>query len=259
MATIDQFLAWLERRIQGMVEGGASWLLPGGRRRRELAAWMVQVMQDSARRGRDGSLQAPDTFILTLPRTAAAHVDDMLLAEVAAVLQTEARQRGLTFSHQPVVRVVADPHDGAARMKVSFTDRETSDTATVEVEARTPVPAEVSPMGRAYLVVEGGSTYPLTRPVVSIGRDPGNTLTLEDMRVSRMHAQLRLVQGQYVVFDLQSTGGTTINGRRVVQQALVPGDVLSLAGVPLVYGQEMQAEGEATQQLPADPGKSEEL
>jgi hypothetical protein len=259
MATIDQFLAWLERRIQDLVEGGASWLLPGGRRRRELAAWLAKVMQDSTRRGRDGSLHAPDTFILTLPGAAAAHVDDMLLVELAAALQTEARQRGLIFTHQPVVRVVADPRGGAARVQVSFSDRETSDTATVEVEARFPVPAGASPMGRAYLVVEGGSTYLLTSPVVSIGRDPGNLLILEDMRVSRTHAQLRLVQGQYVVFDLQSTGGTTVNGRRVVQQALVSGDVLSLAGVPLVYGQEMQAEDEATQQLPVEPGNVEEL
>ncbi len=216
MATIDQFLAWLEKRLQGLVEGGASWLLPGGRRRRELAGWLAAVMNDNARRGRDGSLQAPDTFILTLPQPAAAHVDDMLLVELAAMLQTEARQRGLTFTHQPVVRVVADPLDGAARVQVSFSDRETSDTTTMEVEARIPAPAEASPMGRAYLVVEGGNTYLLTRPVVSIGRDPDNILTLEDMRVSRMHAQLRLVQGQYVVFDLQSTGGTTVNGRRVI-------------------------------------------
>jgi pSer/pThr/pTyr-binding forkhead associated (FHA) protein len=41
-----------------------------------------------------------------------------------------------------------------------------------------------------------------------------------------------------VVFDLDSSGGTLVNGRRVLQQALQPGDVVSLAGVPLVFGQD---------------------
>ena len=258
MATIDRFLGWLEQRIQGLVEGGASWLLPGGRRRRELAGWLIEVMAASARRGSDGSLQAPDTFILTLPHAAAANMDDGLLIELADALQTEAQQRGLVLLSHPVVRVVADPFDGAARAQVAFSDTELSDTTTVEVEAPQLAPVE-SPLGRAYLVVEGGSTYLLSNPVVSIGRDPGNLLVLGDMRVSRTHAQLRLVQAQYVIFDLQSTGGTMVNSRRVVQQALSPGDVISLAGLLLVYGQEMLGEGDATQQMPADPGNVEVL
>ena len=258
MASIDRFLGWLELRIQGLVEGGASWLLPGGRRRRELAGWLGEVMAANARRGRDGRLQAPDTFILTLPSAAAAHVDDGLLVELAAALQADARQRGLVLLSQPVVRVVADPFDGAARVQVSFSDSEVSDTTTVEVEARQLAPFE-PPLGRAYLVVDGGSTFLLSNPVVSIGRDPGNLLVLGDMRISRSHAQLRLVQGQYVLFDLQSTGGTMINGRRVVQQALAPGDVISLAGVLLVYGHDMMGERDATQQMPSDPGNVEAL
>ena len=258
MATIDRFLCWLEQRLQGLVEGGASWLLPGGRRRRELAGWLVEVMAASTRWGSDGSLQAPDTFILTLPGPAAANVDGGLLVELAAALQSEARQRGLVLLSPPVVRVVADPFDGAARVQVSFSDNEVSDTTTVEVEAPSLAPLE-SPLGKAYLVVDGSHTFLLTSPVVSIGRDPGNLLVLGDMRVSRLHAQLRLVQGQYVLFDLQSTGGTTVNGRRVGQQALAPGDVISLAGVLLVYGQELLGESDATQQMPADQGYEDGL
>ena len=258
MASIDRFLGWLEQRIQGLVEGGASWLLPGGRRRRELAGWLAEVMAENTRQSSDGSRQAPDTFILTLPRPAAAHMDESLLVELTARLQSEARERGLVLLSQPVVRVVADPFDGAVRVQVSFSDTEVSDTTTVEVDAPRLTPVE-SPLGRAYLVVEGGSTYLLSNPVISIGRDPGNLLVLGDMRISRTHAQLRLVQGQYVIFDLQSTGGSMVNGRRVVQQALSPGDVISLAGVLLVYGQEMMGESDATQQMLADQGEVEAL
>jgi pSer/pThr/pTyr-binding forkhead associated (FHA) protein len=59
-----------------------------------------------------------------------------------------------------------------------------------------------------------------------------------------LHAQLRLVRGQFVIFDLDSTGGTFVNGQRIRQQALRAGDVISLAGVPLVYGQETPEPGD---------------
>jgi pSer/pThr/pTyr-binding forkhead associated (FHA) protein len=62
---------------------------------------------------------------------------------------------------------------------------------------------------------------------------------VDDHRVSRDHAQLRAVRGKYILFDLSSTGGTFVNGQRVNQKTLNPLDVISLAGVALVYGQEM--------------------
>ena len=61
---------------------------------------------------------------------------------------------------------------------------------------------------------------------------------IDDPRVSRNHAQLRAIKGRYVVFDLNSTGGTFINGRRASQGVLYPGDVISLAGVMLIFGQD---------------------
>jgi pSer/pThr/pTyr-binding forkhead associated (FHA) protein len=39
-----------------------------------------------------------------------------------------------------------------------------------------------------------------------------------------------------MLFDLDSSGGTFVNNKRIKQIALHPGDVISLAGVPLVYG-----------------------
>lgn len=61
-------------------------------------------------------------------------------------------------------------------------------------------------------------------------------------RVSRTHAQLRAVHGHYVLFDLNSTGGTYVNGQRISQHALKAGDVISLSGVPLIYGEDTPAD-----------------
>ena len=89
----------------------------------------------------------------------------------------------------------------------------------------------------AFVIVDGIRVIPLTQPIVNIGRRVENTLVIDDPRVSRTHAQLRAINGRYIIFDLNSTGGTFINGERVTQSILYPGDVISLAGADLIYGQ----------------------
>ncbi|GAA1161783.1 DUF1707 and FHA domain-containing protein [Streptomyces hebeiensis] len=65
--------------------------------------------------------------------------------------------------------------------------------------------------------------YPLR-----IGRDPVNGLRLSHDTVSRLHAELALQGGQWVLRDLGSTNGTTVNGRRVITTAVVrDGDTVS--------------------------------
>ncbi|HEY2981795.1 MAG TPA: FHA domain-containing protein [Anaerolineales bacterium] len=89
----------------------------------------------------------------------------------------------------------------------------------------------------AFLIIDSVKVFPLTESVINIGRRLGNTLVIDDNRVSRAHAQLRAINGRYVLFDLDSSGGTFINGRKTTQAIVYPGDVISLAGVDLIYGQ----------------------
>ena len=96
----------------------------------------------------------------------------------------------------------------------------------------------------AFLVLQGTRVIPLNQPVISIGRRLDNHIILEDPRVSRTHAQIKLINDRFVIFDTNSTGGTYVNGRRTAQSVLYPGDVISLAGVIFIYAQE----------LPAKPG-----
>ena len=86
----------------------------------------------------------------------------------------------------------------------------------------------------AFLVVNGIDIFPLKQPVTSIGRRLDNVLVLNDPRVSG-HAELRSFQGRYVIFDMGSTGGTYVNGKRVTDSVVYDGDVISLAGVHLIF------------------------
>jgi pSer/pThr/pTyr-binding forkhead associated (FHA) protein len=111
-----------------------------------------------------------------------------------------------------------------------------SESTTVDPE---PQPVEGAPAipEEAFMVIDGAKVFPLSTVVVNIGRRLENNIVIDDPRVSRTHAQLRAINGRYVLFDLNSTGGTFINGQRVIQSVIYPGDVISLAGVTLVYGQ----------------------
>jgi pSer/pThr/pTyr-binding forkhead associated (FHA) protein len=85
-------------------------------------------------------------------------------------------------------------------------------------------------------------------------------LVIDDPRVSRNHAQLRAIKGRFVLFDLNSTGGTFVNGQRTSQTVLYPGDVISLAGVALIFGQDNpppRPDLANTSPLNPDPGTSE--
>ncbi|MEU0672870.1 DUF1707 and FHA domain-containing protein [Streptomyces sp. NPDC006172] len=70
--------------------------------------------------------------------------------------------------------------------------------------------------------------HPDTAYALRIGRDPVNGLRLHHESVSRAHAELRRQGGIWVLRDLGSTNGTTVNGRRVIGAAVVrEGDMVA--------------------------------
>jgi len=85
------------------------------------------------------------------------------------------------------------------------------------------------------LILQGEKTVRLNRSVINLGRKSSNHIAINDLRVSRNHAQIRKVKNDYVIFDVGSSGGTFINSNRVNQHTLRPGDVISLAGFTMIY------------------------
>lgn len=95
-----------------------------------------------------------------------------------------------------------------------------------------PIPENV------FLILEGRKAIPLSELIFSIGRSHDNALVLDDPRVSRHHAEIRVIRDHFILFDLNSSGGTYVNGQRVGQGLLYPGDLISLAGVNLIFTQD---------------------
>ena len=71
---------------------------------------------------------------------------------------------------------------------------------------------------------------------LTIGREEGNPIQLNDERISRFHLKIQEDQHKTVLTDLQSTNGTKVNGESVLLWVLRPGDVIALGRTVMVFG-----------------------
>lgn len=93
--------------------------------------------------------------------------------------------------------------------------------------------------GDAMLVVKKGSnvgaTYLLDSDVVAVGRNPNADVFLDDVTVSRRHAEFRRQGGSYTVADVGSLNGTYVNGELRDTSDLQPGDEVQIGKFKLVF------------------------
>ena len=78
------------------------------------------------------------------------------------------------------------------------------------------------------LSLAGGPSIRLDQPVVLFGRDDECDVRMGSKKVSRKHCCVAQVNGYLVVRDLGSTNGVRVNGRRVAEGTLAPGDELQI-------------------------------
>ena len=89
---------------------------------------------------------------------------------------------------------------------------------------------------------DAGRAFDLHPGELSIGREEGSEILLQDPVVSHNHAVLRVHGERVTIEDLHSTNGTKVNGMAIGRQTpLAPGDQLDLGGVILVIEQSRTA------------------
>jgi hypothetical protein len=239
MNTFQSRLNQLETRLQSLIEGSAARLFSDRNAPHHLTQHLLSAMQSAARPTPDGTYQAPNLYRLCLhPDYAEAlRQTPAFIAELASLLRQATLEAGLILSGPVSVRVEPDERLAPGEVLVLAFDSLDDLTPTRGLQLPPNSASDLPPAG-AFLIVNGLTVFALEQGVINIGRRPDNQLVIDDPRISRLHAQLRLVRGRYVLFDLDSTGGLFVNGVRLRQHVLRPGDVISLAGVPLVYGQD---------------------
>jgi hypothetical protein len=117
-------------------------------------------------------------------------------------------------------------HDGEHREERSLND---SDAAAVDA----------LPPGSALLVVQrgpsAGSRFLLDTETVTAGRHPDSEIFLDDVTVSRRHAEFRRTPEGFTVADVGSLNGTYVNRDRIDEVALQGGDEVQIGKYRLVY------------------------
>ncbi len=81
-----------------------------------------------------------------------------------------------------------------------------------------------------------GRVFERLPPPVTIGREEGNTIQLNDERVSRYHVKIQEDNDRLVLTDLDSTNGTKVNGESTSLRNLRVGDMITVGRSVLLYG-----------------------
>lgn len=239
--------------MEALVEGTFARLFAGRLQPGDIALQLARALEDSV----SGGGPALRYAVRLNPADAQALLGEQpRLAELlAAELVQAAREAGVTLPHVPEVLILPDPLLKARSVTVTAETAAITDTAAAAPLTEDGDPAGSGPAApRAFLILDGERTLPLTQAIVGLGRRLDNHVILDDARVSRAHAQLRLRFGRYVIYDLGSTGGTFVNGQRIQECVLRPGDVISLAGVPIIYGEDETTTAGGAAAPPANPG-----
>jgi len=108
---------------------------------------------------------------------------------------------------------------------------------------------EALSVGSALLVVKrgpnAGSRFQLDKDVVSAGRHPQSDIFLDDVTVSRRHAEFRRTAAGYEVSDVGSLNGTYVNREPIESATLSNGDEVQVGKFRLVFLTGSQTVGEA--------------
>ena len=128
-----------------------------------------------------------------------------------------------------------------------------SDTTSIKRDAPTPLPERaieslsatersvVSELldGSALLLVQkgpnAGARYLLNSDCVTVGRNPDNEIFLDDVTVSRKHAQFLRNGKSFLVQDSGSLNGTYVNGSLAEKTDLINGDSVQIGKYRLLF------------------------
>jgi hypothetical protein len=251
----------IERRIGGLVEGAFGRTFRSSVQPVELARKLAKEM-DEHRTISIHRVYVPSEYTLYLSpadREQFAAYEDQMAAELAEYLAEHARREGYTMSGGPRVTLETEPDLGVGTFGIAV-DAGPADADAPAAEsppAPPPAPAaampEVSPVAPpAATMVYAPSPEPeepaadgvlrwgtndvsLTAATTTIGRSSDCDIVLSDPNVSRRHAEVRRAGAAYVLVDLGSTNGTEINGQRVEETSLMPGDVIGVGQTRITF------------------------
>jgi len=240
-------LAKFESKAEQWIEGTFGRMFGGRVQPMEVAGALARAMEDEQFTAENGEHFAPNLYWVYLnpgDYDALRESQPELPIDLARSLIELAARADLRMPDQPIVEIRSD--DRIPRKQVSVaaqyvpqTTAPIGQTAEIAIEQVNALrQAGDASHVQSFLILEGRRHVTLSKPVITIGRALDNDVVIDDPRASRHHAQLRLRQGRYVLYDTGSSGGTLVNNQPVSEVVLNAGDVISLAGAQIIFGED---------------------
>ncbi|MCL4507873.1 MAG: FHA domain-containing protein [Chloroflexi bacterium] len=232
-----------EDLAQRLIENSLARILHERLRPDDVLHAVVRAIDDAKALDSHGEPIAPNHFWITLSEQDLAPLE-YFQADFADQLAESVRQMivqiGLRMDMPPRVLLqgVGDisPHELRVTARWIPPDLPATSTTSMAAQAGKGSAFPRNP----FLIVDGRRQIALTSEAVVIGRAREIDIVVDDRRVSRHHAELRWQPDtqKFLYRDLNSTGGTKLNGYPIQQCTLEAGDILSLGGVEIIYGEE---------------------
>lgn len=242
MGLLDGF----ERRTEGVVQGVFARVFRSRVEPVEVASALRREAHDQRAVVSSSQVLVPNLYVVSLSTSDYDRLSpyEVALARELVTLQQEvAAEEGWTVPGPLEVLLEHDPALVQGVLRVRSEVRSSGRPPAPAPRPARPRPPSAPaataalPALRYELEVSspGGDTvYAVVSPVVSIGRGDGADLRLRDQAVSRLHGEVRLEGAGVVYRDSGSRNGSLVNGRRVTEAPLAPGDVVQVGTSRLV-------------------------
>lgn len=228
----------VEKRLRSLIEINLTKYLPGPSYQDRIAQRLAETLQNSLTAQRRGGAEKNNSeFALVVhPSTYEQwNKEPLLIDGLIKIFRLMAGEVGIQTESPFKLTIITDPTVEIDDLQIRAKNANVAETQdSQDATANDSAP----PSKPAFLIVGGTKVFSIQTSVTNIGRRLDNHLVVNDPRVSRYHAQIRCSRGRFIIFDLNSTGGTYVNGQRTNQSVLYPGDVISLAGLPIIFGQD---------------------
>jgi hypothetical protein len=239
-----------ERRLGGLVEGAFAKVFQSGVEPVEIAGALARECDDRKAIG-PARVLVPNQFIVELADSDYGRLEPYsqpLSDELALMVREHADQQHYTFVGPVRVTLERDSDLTVGTFRIRSGVRAETERDDATTPAPVPTPAPRLPATGPRLVLEAGppplsgltedgsgaAELRLTGRAL-IGRSPESTVQLSDTGVSRRHAELTEVGGDWWLADLGSTNGTLVNGRPVTRTDLRDGDRIELGSTVLIF------------------------
>jgi hypothetical protein len=246
----------IEQRLEGLVEGFFTKVFRSGLQPVEVGRRILREMGEN-KTVSVSRVYAPNDFRVHMgpdDHSRFAQMEAGLEREFSELVIQAAKENRWNLMGMPRIAFVEDQEmkKGEYRVEASLA----ADAGAGAPSVSTRQPQSDDPSATRAISVGGGDAPPavgaaelvvldergrerdrvrVTRAPVTIGRLSTNDVVLSDANVSRRHAELRRNGGKWIVADLDSTNGTTVNGKLATEHELKSGDRIGLGTTELVF------------------------